>query len=119
MAAPAEGTIALGSNVKAYSANQTPRCVKWGKVVTVYGAVSPRSQVAAGGSLNIGTVPDGYRPIMGSIGWVCQGSGGSVWHLDIESSGAMTASRYRNGATNIAIPTDAWLSVFVTYVTWR
>lgn len=108
--------VTLNSATKAYSSGMTPKYRKWGNVVNVYGAVSPKSEVAASGSLTIGSLPSGYRPSLDST-WLCQGSGNAVWALAIDSNGTMTASRYRNGASvNAAIPTNAWLIFNVTYI---
>ena len=109
-------SVTLNSATKAYSSGMTPKYRKWGNVVNVYGAVSPKSEVAAGGSLTIGSLPSGYRPAIDSV-WLCQGSGNAVWTLTIDSDGTMRASRYRNGASvNAAIPTNAWLIFNVTYI---
>ena len=107
--------LPLASGAAAYNDDQTPNVVKWGKVVQVVGAVKPKSEVAAGGSLTIGTLPSGSRPRQ-SFAQLCQGSSGTVWLLEVNSNGAMTASRYRNGSTNIAMPTTAWLPFNVTFV---
>lgn len=108
--------IPLNSASLAYSSNETPRYTKQGYMVTIYGAVKPKSDVSAGGTLNIGTMPSGYRPPQ-DINVLCQGSGQAVWLLAVRSSGAITASRYRTGNTNQAMTTGVWLPFCVTYPT--
>lgn len=108
--------IPLSSASLAYSSGWTPMYAKQGYMVTVRGAVKPKSDVAAGGSLAIGTLPTGYRPPQ-EVDVPCQGSGQAVWLLTISTSGAMNASRYRTGNTNQAMTTGVWLPFSVTYMT--
>lgn len=106
----------LSSKVSAYSSDTTPKIQRYGNTVQVSGAVKPNAQVAAGGSLTIGALPQGHRPARDVV-QVCQGSGNALWLLTIAASGTVTASRYRTGAlTNAAMPTTAWLIFNVCYV---
>lgn len=108
--------LTLNSACVAYSSAQTPKYSKDGHVVNVCGAVSPASEVAAGGTVSIGTLPAGFRPA-GDLNVLCQGSSNAVWLLTINTSGGMSASRYRNGTTNAAITTSTWLPFNVTFMT--
>lgn len=108
--------LSLASTAVAYSDAQAPHYSRWGNVVQVYGAVKPKSDVAAGGTLTIGTLPSGCRPSQ-QVSVLCQGSGNSVWLLQIADTGVLTASRYRNGASaSAAITTTTWLPFSVTFI---
>lgn len=102
--------LPLNSAVVTYDADSTPKYRKMlGSMVTITGAAKPVSQVAAGGTLTIGTLPTGFRPPR-YINCLCQGSGGAQWLLGIYPDGTVDCSRYRNGSSNAAIPTSAWLT---------
>lgn len=103
------------TDCKAYNSERTPYVQKYGKIVNVVGAVSPKTQVSAGGMWNIGTVPDGYRPTQDTT-MLCQGSGQNVWMLTVRPNGLVFGERYRAGTTNNVVPTTAWLTFNVTYV---
>lgn len=107
--------LTLNSACVAYNSAQTPKYSKDGHVVNVCGAVSPASEVAAGGTVSIGTLPAGFRPAV-DLNVLCQGSSYAVWLLTINTSGGMSASRYRNGTTNAAITTSTWLPFNVTFI---
>jgi hypothetical protein len=107
--------LPLASGVTEYDYDSAPKYKKvLGSMVAVSGAVKPTSQVAAGGSVDIGTLPEGFRPSR-YVCFPCQGSGGSVWLLGITDSGVLSCSRYRNGSTNAAIGTSAWLTFHCTF----
>ena len=107
--------LPLNSDVKAYSASSPPQIHKAGKVVHVVGAVKPSSQIAAGGSFTIATLPTGYRPIT-EIQAICQGSNYAVWLCNINPNGTMGGQRYRTGDTSTAITTSSWLPFSITFV---
>ena len=107
--------LPLNSDVKAYSAGSPPQIHKAGKVVHVVGAVKPSSQIAAGGSFTIATLPTGYRPIT-EIQAICQGSSYAVWLCNINPNGTMAGQRYRTGNTSEAITTSNWLPFSITFV---
>ena len=78
-ASPSEWqTFQCASGAAAYDANSTPRYRKWGNVVNFKGAFKPTAEVAAGGSLTLGTLPTDYRPTGQKIDVLCQGSGSNV-----------------------------------------
>jgi len=102
--------LTLASGVTAYDSDSTPKYRRIvGSMVAVSGAVKPTSQVAAGGSVDIGTLPANFRPSR-YVCCLCQGSGNATWLLGIESDGVISCSRYRSGASDAAIPTTAWLT---------
>lgn len=112
--APTRATVTLTDSV-AYDSGRTPYVYKYGKVVTLVGAVKPKAQVAAGGSLAIGTIPSGYRPpVFHNV--LCQGSGQNVWNLGVNTNGTLVGERYRAGTTNNPMPTTAWLTFSITYI---
>lgn len=107
--------LSLGSNAEIYSDTWVPKYKRHlGSLVTIVGAVKPKTQVAAGDNLLIGTLPTGFRPSLEST-TICQGSGGAIFMLAVYSDGRVTCERYRNGSTNIAIPTSAWIVFSFTF----
>lgn len=109
-------TLTLGSAAKAYDSDVAPVYRKCFNVVNLVGAVSPKSQVAAGGEFDVGVLPTGYRPRV-AASTVCQGSGNSVYLLRIGTNGNIRVERYRNGASvNAAISTTTWLPFNVTFI---
>lgn len=107
--------LPLDSNALAYSSGQAPRYRRFGNVVTLVGAAKPKSQVAAGGTFTVGTLPEGYRPGQ-EVDTLIQGSGNKVGLLQIMSNGVVSVSRYREGATNAAILTSEWINVDITFM---
>lgn len=108
--------LTLGSAAKAYDSDVAPVYRKCFNVVNLVGAVSPKSQVAAGGEFDVGVLPNGYRPKV-AASTVCQGSGNSVYLLRIGTNGNIRVERYRNGASaNAAISTTTWLPFNVTFI---
>ena len=107
--------LPMSSAANAYSSDYTPQYRRWGQVVEVTGAASPKTQVAADGTLSIGTLPSGCRPHK-ELDVMCQGSGGNVWLLKVKTDGTLEASRYRSGSTSAAMPTSAWLTFNVAFI---
>ena len=107
--------LSLGSNAQSYSDSWVPKYKRHlGSLVTIRGAVKPKSQVAAGNELLIGTLPTGFRPSL-QCNTICQGSGGAIFLLAVYEDGKVQCERYRNGSTNAAIPTSAWVSFSFTF----
>lgn len=101
--------ITLSNACQKYDSNvgNTPRYRKVNGTVYIAGAVKPKSQVAAGGSLTICTLPEGCRP-ENNISVVCRGSGFNRWYLLIAPNGTCTASAY-GVSSNADMPTTAFL----------
>jgi len=113
---PYTANLPLASGVQASaSSNQTPRYLRFDNVVCIHGAVNNKAAVAAGANLTISTLPESIRPKK-AVFAICQGSGGAIWMLAINPSGAMTCERYRNGSTNIQMPAGSWLPFTITYI---
>lgn len=114
--------LSLASSAKAYNNdyNNTPVCRKCGRVVSIRGVVSPTSNHAADSdmSFNIcGTnaIPSDCRP-PATIHTICQGSGASIWLLQVNANGSITGARFRDNNGWRAIDTNTWLPFNVTYV---
>jgi len=108
--------LELNSACEAYASSTAPHYRRHGDVVTVIGDVKPTSEVAAGGTLTIATLPAGCRPKQ-RLSMLCQGSTTAVWLLQITSAGVITASRYRTEAGTQAMATNTWLPFSVTFLT--
>lgn len=109
-------TASMTSGFKAYSDNTAfaPVYRKFMQMVQVKGIVQPTSQIAAGGSATIFTLPEGYRPSTNEY-FVCQGSVKNTWLLTITSAGAVQMSRY-GGTEYAAATTGAWLPFSATFL---
>ena len=107
--------LSLNSASSAYSSATTPHYRRRCDLVTLVGDVRPAANVSAGGSLAIGTLPEGCRPPQ-RISILCQGSGTAVWLCTINTDGTITAGRYRTEAGNQAMTTSTWLPFCVTFM---
>ena len=112
----------LGSDFVMYgedeAANKT-RYRKVGSMVEVRGIVKPSVSLPKSDGTNttsytIFTLPSGYRPTS-PIYAVCQGSGNCSWMLQVNSNGAVTFSRYRNGDASATAGTGTWLPFQVMF----
>lgn len=65
-----------------YGDSQSVKYRKVGKVVTIQGIVKSNATILAGGSGNIFTLPDGYKP-SSTIYKLCQGSYSNHWLLTV------------------------------------
>ena len=110
--------LPLSSSVQIYSDGFKPQYTRWGRMVYLAGAVKPKTEQAANATLDIGTLPAGYRPAKGGY-LLHQGSGNCVWHFEFASSGLLRCTRYRNenGAQKIA--TGSWLVFSVCFICAR
>jgi hypothetical protein len=109
-------TPSLNSSFKVYNSDSTnaPKYRKIGKMVEIVGVVSPASEIASGGTGNIFTLPEGYRPTQNRY-YICQGSGRNVWLLTVNPNGTVSCSRYGT-SSNVAISTSAWLPFNATFL---
>lgn len=107
--------LPLTSSVVAFSDGQVPMYRKWGPVVTLCGAVKMASAQSEGFTVQIGQLPAGCRPKR-SLNVLCQGSNREVWLLDINESGVVRASRYREGDTLVAVTTSTWFPFTATFL---
>lgn len=108
----------LANTAKHYSSDKHLRYRKWGKMVNLVGAVSPKTAIPAGQDnyLVIGTLPAGCRPAAELVE-LHQGSGTTVWMLRIMTGGVVRAERYRSFTSGyIVMPTDAWLTFNTTFI---
>ena len=107
--------LTIDSAFTAYSDNTPPRYRVNGNIVTVMGAVSPKTAFTSGTTkVTIASgIPEYFRPDT-PLAFVCQGSGLNRWACGIETNGTVTISRY--GVTEaVSVPTSAWLIFNCTY----
>lgn len=110
-------TATLKSGFKAYSDNGEliPEYRRVGKFVEIRGVITPTSDIDAGGSANIFTLPAGYRPSE-YVYKLCQGSGRHVWMLTINSAdGIVSFARYGTSGYEVA-SAGTWLPFNVTFL---
>lgn len=107
--------LTLSSEFAAYSENTPPRYRVNGNLVTVMGAVSPKTAFVANTTQKVfaSGIPAALRPTT-PFAFVCQGSGINRWVCGIATDGTLTVSRY--GTTEyVSVPTSAWLIFNCTY----
>jgi hypothetical protein len=107
--------LTIDSAFVAYSDNTPPKYRVNGSLVTVMGALSPKTAFTSSATkvTMASGIPEGLRPDI-ALSFVCQGSGLNRWTCGIETNGTVTVSRY--GVTeNISVPTTAWLIFNCTY----
>lgn len=107
-------TLPLSSDCVAYNDYQIPKYRKTGGIVNVCGAVKPKTAVAAQGNMTIGTLPAGFRPVV-ELHMIGQGSGTSIWDIQVGPSGTIMMRRYRNESGYQQAPTTAWLPFNITF----
>lgn len=107
--------LTLDAAFALYSDNTQPKYRVNGSLVTVMGAVSPKTAYTSSTTkvtLASG-IPAALRPDT-PLSFVCQGSGMNRWVCGIETNGTVTVSRY--GITEgVSVPTTAWLIFNCTY----
>lgn len=109
-------TATLTDDFKPYSNDNSnmPRYRKIGKIVHVWGIVSPSLTIQGGIEMHtIFNLPNGYIP--SSTGsFLCQGSGLRRWLLTISANGDVNFSRY---GTDAYVDADdgVWLPFTVTF----
>lgn len=98
-----------------YSDSTAPRYRVNGSLVTVMGAVSPKTAYTSSATkvTCASGIPEALRPDT-PLTFVCQGSGMNRWACGIETNGTVTVSRY-GVAENVSVPTSAWLIFNCTY----
>ena len=108
-------TLSLASGVDVYSTGMDPKYRKVDDTVYITGQVKPKAEVAANGTLDIGTLPSGYRPAIEQMK-ICQGSGTAIWNLRVFEGGIVRAERYRSGNTATAMSTTTWLPFSISFM---
>lgn len=109
-------TAVLTEDFKPYSNNNSnmPRYRKIGKIVHVWGIVSPSLTIQGGTETHtIFNLPNGYIPSSTSS-FLCQGSGLRRWLLTINANGDVSFSRYGTDAYADA-DDSVWLPFTVTF----
>ena len=107
--------LTIDSAFSAYSDATSPKYRVNGNLVTVMGAVSPKTAYTSSADkvTFASGIPEALRPTT-PLAFICQGSGMNRWCCGIETNGTVTVSRY--GITEFAnVPTSAWLIFNCTY----
>ena len=107
--------LTIDSAFAAYTDNTQPKYKVNGSLVTVMGALSPKTAFTSSTTkvTMASGLPEGLRPDT-PLTFICQGSGLNRWACGIETNGTITISRY--GITeNASVPTSAWLIFNCTY----
>lgn len=107
--------LTLNSACEAYSTATAPHYKRKGDLVTLIGDVKPTAEIASGGTMTIGQLPAECYPAQ-RVCFLCQGSGRASWLCTIDTTGVITAARYRTEAGNQAMTTSSWLPFAITYM---
>ena len=102
-------TLTLTSTFNVYDSSNPVQYRKIGKTVYLKGTLTSTQEITANSTTIIGTLPQDYRPT-NQVWTICHGSGMNIWLLSIQANGNLTIERYGT-ATNIAIPSGAWLPI--------
>lgn len=107
--------LSLDAAFGSYSANTQPKYRVNGNLITVMGAVSPKTAFTSSASkVTFASGLPAYLCPDTPLAFVCQGSGMNRWTCGIETNGTVTISRY--GTTEfVSVPTSAWLIFNCTY----
>lgn len=95
-----------------------PSVYRDGYVVQLHGILTTTAELTCADNNNVYamfTIPDGYRPAKQVIA-LMQGSGTSSWLIRIQTTGSVTASRYRDSNGYANFPSAAWLPFHVTWM---
>lgn len=111
--------VTFASDFQNYSQVQVLKYRKIGNRVEIRGAAKPKLSFTPN-SINvlfeICRVPPYCAPKT-QIVELCQGSGLSVWTLEIHNDGILYLSRYRTGNSITELTSDTWLPMHVFYYT--
>ena len=105
----------LSSGWDVYGSSTTPTVRRYGKVVTLTGALKNTSATTLNAThVKVFTIPSGYRPSQDMI-IVCQGSGANKFIMQITTSGAVNFGRY--GTTSFSeVASGAWFPFHATWI---
>ena len=107
--------LTIDAAFNSYSTATVPKYRLNGNLVTVMGAMSPKTAYTSSADKVVmcSGIPEVLRPAT-PLAFVCQGSGMNRWTCGIETNGSITVSRY--GITEFAsVATSAWLIFNCTY----
>lgn len=109
--------LELDSAYKAYDekTENLPKYKATANVVTVTGAVSPRTEYTSSNDVVVIAkgIPAELRPATHQQ-FICQGSGMNRWNCSVRTDGTITMSRYGT-TTATTVPTTAWIVFCCTY----
>lgn len=109
-------TMASGFSVYGTAAGNTPTARKYGKVVTVSGAVTNSAAATYNTTpVTMFTVPSGYRP-PAAVYAVMNGTGYNKWLFAINPNGNATIQRYGSATAAVQCAAGSWLPFSITYV---
>lgn len=103
-----------------YSAGDVPTAIRQGRTVTIYGAVKNKysfGRVNSSGKPERGifrVLPPDMRPPM-KVYSLEQGSGYSMFLLQIDTNGEMSIIRGRMGGSEYTFPAGSWFNIHCTY----
>lgn len=99
-----------------YDSANIPKVRKYGKVVSLLGAMKNNSAVTLNTSgQTMFSIPSAYVPTERLFA-VCQGSGSMRWLCSIETNGVVAAARYTNTTTYPSVSAGSWFPFTITWV---
>ena len=105
----------LSSGWSDYSTGTSPVVRRYGKVVSLTGALKNTSAVTLNTShVQVFTIPSGYRPSQDVL-VLCQGSGANEFVMQIKTSGAVYFGRYGTSSFG-EVSSGSWFPFHATWV---
>ena len=104
-----------GWDVYGTSSGNTPVVRRYGKIVSLTGAITNTTDVTLNTThVKVFTIPSGYRPPQDVL-ILCQGSGSQEYLLQIKSNGEVFVGRYGTSSFS-AIAADSWFPFHTTWI---
>lgn len=118
---PYETDLTLSSDFALYTSGSSVLFQCTGNVCSLTGTIKPTKTLTGSDTrVTIGTIPNGYYPKR-DVQVVSHGSGNAVWLLQINTSGVVSFSRYRNQTITTAsgytsATTSVWLPLHAIWI---
>ena len=104
-----------GWNYYGSSAGNTPTVRRWGKVVSITGAMTNTEAVTLNTThVKVFTIPSGYRPSQDVL-VLCQGSGNNEYVMQIKTNGEVYFGRYGT-SSNVQASAGTWFPFHACWV---
>lgn len=93
-----------------YSSYQAPTAIREGRTVRIYGALRNRNAINTNQQRVVRTLPIDMRPAK-EVDVLAQGSGNSIFMLQIETNGNISINRGRMGGSDYTFPAGSWFNL--------
>ena len=93
-----------------YGPSQVPTAIREGRTVHIYGALRNRNTINTNQQRIVRTLPIDMRPAY-AVQILAQGSGNSIFMLQIETNGDISVNRGRMGGSDYTFPAGSWFKL--------